>query len=72
MDSMKKRTFISIRNEILSALGNEPKSITRIANETGMTWKTAQRHLVWLEKMENKVKIIKHTKRKIIYAKRGE
>jgi len=64
-----KRSFSSIREDILKVLVTGPKSITKIARESEMTWKTAQRHLIWLERIEGKVKVIKKTKRKIIYKK---
>ncbi|MBU0899127.1 MAG: ArsR family transcriptional regulator [Nanoarchaeota archaeon] len=64
-----KRAFLKIRQDILKNLETGPKSITKIAEESGMTWKTAQRHLLWLERMEGKVKIIRKTKRKIVYKK---
>jgi len=64
-----KRAFSKIREDILKNLETGPKSITKIAKETGTTWKTTQRHLLWLEKIEEKVKIVKKTRRKTIYKK---
>ncbi|MBL7160924.1 MAG: hypothetical protein ISS93_03700 [Candidatus Aenigmarchaeota archaeon] len=64
-----KRTFLKIRKDILNTLETGSKSITRIAYESRTTWKTAQRHLLWLEKIEGRVKIVRKTKRKIIYKK---
>ena len=70
MSSMK-RTFSRIREDILKTLSRGPKSITKIANDSRTTWKTAQRHLLWLEKIEGRVKVVKKTKRKKIYKKIG-
>lgn len=65
-----KRSFSKIRANILNSLETGPKSITKIAKEINTTWKTTQRHLLWLEKIEEKVKIIKKTRRKTIYKKK--
>lgn len=65
---MNKRTFKDLREDILNVL-DKPKSITQIAIDAKTTWKTAQRHLVWLDKMEEKVKVVSKSKRKIIYKK---
>jgi len=66
---MSKRTFKEIRLAILNIL-ETPKSITQIAKDSGTTWKTAQKHLLWLEKVEDKVKIVRKSKRKIIYKRK--
>ncbi|MDI6807236.1 MAG: ArsR family transcriptional regulator [Candidatus Aenigmarchaeota archaeon] len=64
---MKKRTFQEIRKKILQTLEEGPKPITQIANSINADWRTAKRHLEWLEKMENRVKQVKKTKGGIIY-----
>lgn len=64
-----KRRFKELREDILNTL-DKPKSITQIAKDARMTWKTAQKHLIWLEKVEGKVKIVKKSKRKTIYKKK--
>ena len=66
---MSKRKFKEVREDILETL-EKPKSITQIAKDARMTWKTAQKHLLWLEKVEGKVKIVKKSKRKTIYKKK--
>ena len=43
-----KRTFIDIRNNILSSLASGQKTINQISSETQINWKTVERHLVYL------------------------
>ena len=66
---MGKRTFKEVREKILDVL-DKPKSITQIAKDVEATWKTTQRHLIWLDKMEGRVKIIRKSKRIIVYKKK--
>jgi len=66
-----KRTFQQIRREILQSLEEKPKSITAISKDISSNWITAYRHLVWLEKIEEKVKKIKDTKKEKIYKLKG-
>ena len=44
----QKRTFIDIRNSILTSLASGQKTINQISNETQINWKTVERHLVYL------------------------
>lgn len=64
---MKKRTFKQLRKEILQSLQEGPKSVTQVAKSVDADWRTAKRHLVWLEKMEGKIKKIRGTKKEITY-----
>ena len=43
-----KRTFSGIRNSILLCLASGQKTINQISNETGINWKTVERHLIYL------------------------
>ncbi|MBI2660396.1 ArsR family transcriptional regulator [Candidatus Woesearchaeota archaeon] len=43
-----KRTFIEIRNSILLCLAEGQKTINQISCETGINWRTVDRHLVYL------------------------
>ena len=43
-----KRTFIEIRNSILSSLASGQKTINQISSETFINWKTVERHLTYL------------------------
>lgn len=69
MYSMGKRTFTQIRVKILKSLEEKPKSMTAIAREIGANWITIKRHLIWLEKVEGKVKLVKKNEREHIYKK---
>lgn len=69
MYSMGKRTFKQIRGRILKSLGEKPKSITSVAKELKANWITIKRHLLWLEKVEGKVKLVKKNEREHIYKK---
>ena len=44
----KKRTFIEIRNKILISLSLGKKTINQMALETGINWKTVEKHLTYL------------------------
>lgn len=44
----QKRTFIDLRNCILLRLASGQKTINQISNETGINWKTVERHLIYL------------------------
>ena len=43
-----KRTFITIRAEILKCLLPGHRTINHISNETGINWKTVENHLTYL------------------------
>ena len=43
-----KRRFIEIRNSILLSLASGQKTINQISSETGINWKTVERHLIYL------------------------
>lgn len=43
-----KRTFIEIRNSILLCLAEGQKTINQISIETGINWRTVERHLTYL------------------------
>ncbi|MBI2657673.1 ArsR family transcriptional regulator [Candidatus Woesearchaeota archaeon] len=43
-----KRTFIEIRNSILLCLAEGQKTINQISSETGINWRTVDRHLTYL------------------------
>ncbi len=43
-----KRTFIDLRNSILLCLAPGQKTINQISSETGINWKTVERHLIYL------------------------
>lgn len=60
---MKKRTFEQLRNHILESLKGGPKNISQIAKEINADWRTVRRQLIWLEKVEEKVKEIKKNQR---------
>ncbi|MBI3027815.1 ArsR family transcriptional regulator [Candidatus Woesearchaeota archaeon] len=47
-DYTVKRTFIEIRNSILMSLASGQKTINQISSETGINWKTVERHLIYL------------------------
>lgn len=64
---MKKRSFKQIRKEIIQSLQKGPKSITQVANSIDADWRTANRHLIWLEKIEDKIEKESETKREVIY-----
>jgi len=62
-----RRTNIKIRRAILQSLDQGPKTVNEIATEIHANWLTAKRHLEWLEKYRQKVRVIKKNKRLIIY-----
>ena len=43
-----KRKFIEIRNSILLSLTDGQKTINQISSETGINWRTVERHLTYL------------------------
>ena len=43
-----KRTFIEIRNSILTSLASGQKTINQISSEAFINWKTVERHLTYL------------------------
>lgn len=67
-----KRTFQEIRTKILKSLKQKPKSITAVSKNINSNWITAYRHLIWLERVEGKVKKVKESKREIIYKLKNE
>jgi len=62
-----RRTNSKIRRAILQSLDQGPKTVNEIAKETNANWLTAKRHLDWLEKYRQKVRVIKRNKRLILY-----
>lgn len=61
-----RRNYSSIRKEIFKALRKEPKTITVISRGINADIRTTKKHLLWLEKIEGKVKKIKRGD-KIVY-----
>jgi len=45
---MSKKTFSELRDSILLNFGENKKTINQIASETGINWKTVERHLTYL------------------------
>src|SRR3989344_3554331 len=43
----KKRTFIEIRERLLFVLSHKRKTINQIANDSGVNWKTVEKHLTY-------------------------
>ena len=54
---MVKKTFEDLRNSILINFKDNKKTINQIASETGINWKTVERHLTYLmgKKLVNEV-----------------
>lgn len=44
----QKRTFIELRNIIIATLSDSKKTINQIANDSGINWKTVEKHLTHL------------------------
>ena len=44
----QKRTFIQLRNIIIATLSSSKKTINQIANDSGINWKTVEKHLTHL------------------------
>ncbi len=44
----QKRTFVVLRNLILLTVGESKKTINQIANDSGINWKTVEKHLTHL------------------------
>lgn len=45
---MKRRTFPEIRKLILRELSKGQKTINEIAEATGLTWRTVDKHMIYL------------------------
>lgn len=44
----QKRTFNVLRDIIVSTIGSDKKTINQIANDSGINWKTVEKHLTYL------------------------
>lgn len=44
-----KRTFMELRNSILSAMRAGRKTVNQLSKDTGINWKTVDNHLIWLK-----------------------
>ncbi len=47
-DREPKRTFAALRNLILLAMEGQKKTINQISNDSGVNWKTVEKHLTYL------------------------
>ncbi len=48
MQSIQKRTFSNLRNELIVSLSRGNKTINQLSNETRINWKTVNNHLIHL------------------------
>jgi len=43
-----KRTFTTIRHQILNSLSEGQKNINKLSDKTGVNWRTTRNHLIFL------------------------
>ncbi len=54
-----RRNYNSIRKEILKVLRKGPETLTTVNREINADIRTTKKHLLWLEKIEGKIKKIR-------------